>query len=41
MGLLKETFKVYVVHRTKKGRGRVHRTHLCAKSLVSEKRDVE
>jgi hypothetical protein len=40
MGLLKETPKVYLGHRTKKGLG-VHRTHLCAKPLISEKRDVQ
>jgi hypothetical protein len=41
MGLLKETFKVYLGHRIKKGLGGVHRTQLCAKSLISEKRDVK
>jgi hypothetical protein len=41
MGLLKETPKVDLGHRTKKGLGGVHRTHLYAKPLISEKRDVQ
>ncbi len=40
MGLLKETPKVYLGHRTNKGLGAVHRTHLCAKPLISEKREM-
>jgi len=41
MGLLQETPKVYLGHRIKKGLGGVHRTRLCAKPLISEKRDVQ